>query len=124
MTDQVDISPAEWLVMNIIWDRQPINASEIIKALSDQSWTSQTIRTFLHRLVKKGALDYEQEGNRYVYSAAIKRRNSVKTASKSFLKSVFDGQTGPLITHFVKSEKLSADEIQQLRDLLDEKESR
>ena len=124
MTDQVDISQAEWLVMNIIWDRQPINASEIIKALADQPWTSQTIRTFLHRLVKKGALDFEKEGNRYVYSAAIKRRASVKTASKSFLKAVFDGQTGPLITHFVKSEKLSAEEIQQLRDLLDEKESR
>ena len=124
MTNRVDISQAEWLVMNIIWDRQPINASEIIKALADQPWTSQTIRTFLHRLVKKGALEFEQEGNRYLYSAAIKRRASVKTASKSFLKSVFDGQTGPLITHFVKSEKLSAEEIQQLRDLLDEKESR
>ena len=124
MTDQVDISPAEWLVMNVVWDRQPINASEVIKALSDRPWTSATIRTFLHRLVKKGALEFEQEGNRYVYSAAIKRRAVVKNASKSFLKSVFDGQTGPLITHFVKSEKLSAEEIQSLRDLLDEKESR
>ena len=124
MTDQVDISTAEWLVMNIVWDRQPVTASDIIKSLADQPWTSATIRTFLHRLVKKGALKFEEEGNRYLYSSAIQRRSVVKNASKSFLKSVFDGQTGPLITHFVRSEKLSSEEIQQLRELLDEKESR
>ena len=124
MVDQIEISPAEWLVMNIIWDQQPVTASEIIKSLSEQTWTAATIRTFLHRLVKKGALKFEQHGNRYVYSSAIKRRATVKKASKSFLKAVFDGQTGPLITHFVKSSSLSADEIQQLRELLDQKESK
>ena len=120
-----EISQSEWQVMNVIWQQQPVTASEIIKTLSGPSgWTAATIRTFLHRLVKKGALDFEQQGNRYVYRAAITRRASIKQAGKSFLKSVFSGETGPLITHFVKSSRLTAEEIQTLRDLLDRKESR
>lgn len=111
--------------MNVVWQDQPVTASDVIKSLSEsQEWTAATIRTFLHRLVKKGAIEYEEDGNRYVYRAAISRGASVKQASKSFLHAVFSGETGPLITHFVKSSKLSPDEIQQLRDLLDRKESK
>lgn len=110
--------------MNVVWDSQPTTAQEIIKRLSpSKDWTAATIRTFLHRLVKKGALKFETEGNRYVYSTAITRKSTIKTASQSFLQSVFDGKSGPLITHFVKSQKLTASEIQQLREILDEKES-
>jgi len=110
--------------MNIIWETQPTTASEIIKQLSTSSqWSPATIRTFLHRLVKKGALTYEEDGNRYLYKAAVTRGSTIKRASKSFLSSVFDGQSGPLLTHFVKASKLSPDEIQQLKELLEQKES-
>lgn len=124
MTQQ-EISPAEWHVMNIIWERRRATASEIIEKLSkSQEWTAATIRTFLHRLVKKGAITFEEDGNRYIYRALITRRASVKQAGKSFLHTVFSGETGPLVTHFVQSSKLTSGEIQQLRDLLDRKESK
>ena len=122
MTNQPGISDAEWAVMNIVWEDQPVTASEIIKRLSDKNeWSAATIRTFLHRLVKKGALEYETQGNRYVYRAAVRKSSSIKTAARAFLDSVFDGQSGPLLAHFVKSQRLSKEELQQLRELLDEK---
>ncbi|QEG22127.1 Penicillinase repressor [Mariniblastus fucicola] len=111
--------------MNIIWDTQPTTASEIIKQLTQTTeWTPATIRTFLHRLVKKGALNFEEDGNRYLYRAAITRHSTVKHASRSFLTSVFDGQSGPLLTHFVKASQLSAEDIQKLKSLLEQKESK
>lgn len=120
-----ELSQSEWQVMNVIWDNRRVTASDIIKTLSDsQEWTPATIRTFLHRLVKKGAITYEEDGNRYIYRAVITRRASVNQAGKSFLRTVFSGETGPLITHFVQSSKLSPDEIQQLRELLDRKDSK
>ena len=123
MSKSPEISTAEWQVMNVVWDRQPVTASVIIQELSKENdWTAATIRTFLHRLVKKGALQFETEGNRYVYRAAMTRNSTVKRAGKSFLQSVFGGETGPLIAHFVKSHRLTQDEIDQLRRLLDEKE--
>ena len=122
---QPEISQSEWQVMNVVWQQQPVTASEIIKSLSvSNDWTAATIRTFLHRLVKKGVLEFEEEGNRYLYRAAVTRGATIKQASKSFLQSVFSGESGPLITHFVKSSRLTSEEIQQLRDLLDRKESK
>jgi len=121
--ERPEISNAEWQVMNIIWDTQPTTASEIIKRLAESNqWTPATIRTFLHRLVKKGALTFEEDGNRYLYRAAVKRNSTIRHAGRSFLSSVFDGQSGPLLTHFVKDSKLTPEEIQQLKDLLDQKE--
>lgn len=123
--DRPEISNAEWQVMNIIWDSQPTTASEIIKQLAETNeWTAATIRTFLHRLVKKGALTFEEDGNRYLYRAAVKRHSTIKHASRSFLSSVFDGQSGPLLTHFVKDSKLTPEEIKKLKELLEQKESK
>lgn len=125
MVDRPEISTSEWQVMNVVWDNQPTTASEIIKLLSpNNDWTPATIRTFLHRLVKKGALKFEQDGNRYLYRAAISRSSSVKRASHSFLASVFAGETGPLLAHFVRSSRLSEVQIQELRDLLEEKDAK
>lgn len=108
--------------MNVIWDKQPVNAAAIIAELkTTKHWTAATIRTFLHRLVKKGALDFEIDGNRYVYRAAIRQTTTVKAASRSFLRSVFSGESGPLISHFVENSKLSETEINELRVLLERK---
>ncbi|MEL7498748.1 MAG: BlaI/MecI/CopY family transcriptional regulator [Planctomycetota bacterium] len=123
MDPRPEISNSEWQVMNVIWDHQPTTASEVIKQLSEKNrWSPATIRTFLHRLIKKGALRYEQDGNRYLYRAAVTRSATIKKASRSFSSSVFDGQIGPLLTHFVKTNKLTEEEIQELQALLETKE--
>ena len=125
MADGTEISLSEWQVVDAIWDGQPITAREIILQVGPaNAWTPATVRTFLHRLVKKGALKTEEDGNRYLYSAAIPKSKTIKQASRSFLASVFSGETAPLLTHFVKTNKLSPEEIQQLRDLLEAKEDR
>lgn len=123
MTQRPEISDAEWQVMQIVWKEQPVTAAVIVKQLaSANDWSPATVRTFLHRLVKKGALDYEEDGNRYLYRAALTRASTIKRASRSFLTTVFGGETGPLLTHFVKSAKLSEEEISELKKLLDEKD--
>ena len=125
MSDRPEISPSEWQVMNAVWENQPVTASVVIEKLaSSNSWTAATIRTFLHRLVKKGALSYEKDGNRYLYRSAISKASTIKHASRSFLSSVFGGESGSLLPHFVKSSKLSQDEIESLRKLLKEKDSK
>ncbi len=124
MTDRIGISDAEWQVMNVVWENQPITAQGIIQILAlKQKWSPATVRTFLHRLTKKGVLEFEPEGNRYLYRAAGNKTSQIRKASKSFLETVFNGQTVPLLTHFVKSHRLSEQEIAELRKLLDGKEA-
>lgn len=121
--NQVSISDAEWQVMNIIWDGQPLTSQEIVSRLSDQAeWAPQTIKTMLHRLVKKEVLTFEEQGNRYVYRSLVKRSACVKQASRAFLDRVFDSEPGPLLAHFMQHTKLSAKDIAELRRILDEKE--
>lgn len=120
---QPEISNSEWQVMNVVWELQPVTANTVIQKLATANdWTPATVRTFLHRLVKKGALTYEKDGNRYQYRAGVSKRATIKQASRSFLTSVFGGQSGPLLTHFVKSSKLSADEVKELRELLEKQD--
>lgn len=122
---QISISDAEWQVMNVVWNGQPLTAQEVIAALEDQAdWAPATIKTMLHRLVKKNVLAYEPQGNRYVYRARARRSDCVKQASRSFLERVFEGESGSLVAHFLRSSKLSPNEIAELRQILNEQEGR
>ena len=37
MVDRPEISTSEWQVMNVVWNEQPVTASEIIKRLAPQN---------------------------------------------------------------------------------------
>jgi len=120
----VSISDAEWQVMNVIWDRQPSTAQDVVAALDGQAeWAPATIKTMLHRLVRKEVLTYEPQGNKYVYRSRVKRSDCIRQASRSFLERVFDGQSGSLVAHFLRNSKLSPEEIAKLRTILDEQEA-
>ena len=121
----MQISDAEWIVMNLVWRSRRVDARQVIDRLADaNSWSAATVKTMLHRLVKKGALQHEPDGKRYVYHAKVRRGDCVRQASRSFVDRVFDGQTAPALLHFVKTSKLTTDEVAQLRALLDDKDQR
>lgn len=116
----MQISDAEWVVMNVIWDSQPIDASQVIERLSKPNdWSAATIKTMLHRLVRKGALTHEADGRKYIYRANVRRHDCVRKASRSFLDRVFGGHAVPALLHLLKTSKLSPDEAAELRELLD-----
>ena len=67
-----EISEAEHQVMKVIWNDNPITAMEIIKELTKVTdWKPNTIKTFINRLLKKGAVGYEKSGKEYNYYPLI-----------------------------------------------------
>jgi len=124
MAEIVELSDAEWRVMNLVWERTSVSAQDVIAALSEPcGWSAATVRTMLHRLVKKGALAFTPDGNRYEYRAAVRRADCVRRAARSFLERVFNGEAAPLLAHFVKSARFTPEELAELRELLDKQES-
>jgi len=116
------ISDAEWEVMQALWDDEPRGAKELAAEVGPrQGWSVATVKTLLGRLVEKGALLFEQEGQRYLYRTALSREACVRERSAVFLKRVFGGRTSPLLAHFLKESELSEAEIAQLRELLAER---
>lgn len=125
MASAVQISDAEWDVMEVVWECSPCAAADVIRQLgTTHDWNHRTVRTLLARLVEKRALEYEVDGPRYVYRTAVSRKQCVRQESRSFAKKVFGGDVEALLVHFVEDAALDADEIERLRDLLDRKQRR
>jgi len=120
MAKPPQVSDAEWEVMTVLWDSSPRTAAEVVEALSTRTtWAPKTIKTLLGRLVKKGALRYKEEGNRYIYRPVFPREKYVEEASESFLDRVFDGKATPMLVHFVENADLSDDDLRDLKSILD-----
>lgn len=114
------ISDAEWQVMEVVWSGGPLAATDVIHALAGRTdWKPNTVRTLLARLVRKGALRVEPEGNRYIYHPLFSRGQYVTDESDSFLDRVFRGSTGPLLLHFAEKSELSDKQIAELKRILE-----
>lgn len=125
MKDIPKISDAEWEIMKLIWRNNPIASDTIISALSDKmNWSPQTIKTFINRLLKKGAIGYEKSGRNYSYFPIISEKECVKAESRSFLEKVYDGAVGMLFSNFIEQECLSEKEIESLQKLLEQKKKK
>jgi len=123
MPNLPNISDAEWEVMRVVWGRSPISANDVVERVSRRkAWGPATIKTMLNRLVKKGALTFEQEGKRYLYRPKVSQDQCVRSESRSFIQRVFNGAVAPMLNHFVQTQRLSKDEIAELRRILDRKE--
>ena len=123
MTSLPRISDAEWQVMKLIWEESPITANDVVSRLREKSeWNHRTIRTMLNRLVKKGALSVDHRGKTYLYRPAVDQDACVGRETKSFVDRVFGGALSPSLINFVKNSELSDDDVEQLKQVLAEKE--
>lgn len=119
------ISEAEWEVIKVIWEAGPLTAGQIVSALEGQKhWRPRTIKTLLSRLVKKGAVKAAVQDKRYLYRAAITHQQAARQEARSFLSRVFDGALVPAVATFLKETDLSADEVQQLKAILEKEGNR
>lgn len=117
----MQISEAESIVMDVLWQRHPLAAEDVVAALGDaQQWQEATIKTLLNRLLKKGAITAEKCGRRYLYAPVLQRGDWVLDESESLLDRLFGGRVAPLVAHFSQHRKLSRKDIAELRQLLEE----
>jgi BlaI family penicillinase repressor len=124
MSEIPRISEAEWQVMEVLWQKSPLTSQEVVARLVAQTeWKDQTIRTMLSRLIQKGAVGFTAEGRTYHYRPLVSRADCVQQVSESFLDRVFDGATQALLLHFVKSKKLSVKDLDELKNILNQKDA-
>jgi BlaI family penicillinase repressor len=116
----MQISEAESVVMDVLWQRKSCAAEDVVAALANsQHWQEATIKTLLNRMLKKGAIAATKDGRRYLYSPILRREDWVLGESQGLLERLFDGRVAPLVAHFSEQRKLSRKDIAELRKLLD-----
>lgn len=119
------ISEAEWEVMKIIWSEKSVTATFIIDNLSEKkNWKASTIKTLINRLLNKGVLNFDKKGKEYLYYALFEEDKYIQEESKSFLSRFFGGSINSMLLNFVKDDNLTEDDINELKAMLDNKDSK
>jgi predicted transcriptional regulator len=119
----VKISAAESVVMQALWRRAPLSADEITSEVAEANgWTEATVKTLINRLLKKGAVAATKDGRRYLYRPKLGREAYVAAESAGLVDRLFDGRLAPLVSHFSRTRKLSAQDIAELKKLIEELE--
>jgi BlaI family transcriptional regulator, penicillinase repressor len=120
MQEKPPISDAEWLVMQVVWAKSPIPATEVIEELSPRTqWKPKTVMTLLNRLVKKGLLGFHKLGRAYQYFSLVAQADCVKAESRSFVNRVYGGALKPILVDFLKDADLSPEDVEELKRILD-----
>lgn len=115
------VSDAEAQVMQVLWERSPRSADEVVAALAASTdWAEPTVKTLLNRLLNKGAIQATRDGRRYLYSPVLAREAWVAQQSEGLLQRLFDGRVAPLVAHFSERGRLSEADVAELRKLLEE----
>lgn len=117
-----NISDAEWQVMKVLWGKSPLTSTEIIDSLrSKTTWSPKTIHTLISRLVKKEAVGVKKGSSFNEYFPLVTEQECRRVETKSFVQKVYNGSMQLLLKNFIKDEKLSEEEIDELRRILDKK---
>lgn len=119
MSNLPQISEAEFEVMKIVWKNAPVSTNDITDILTSQTkWSPKTVQTLIKRLVDKGALSYVKQGRLYVYTPLVAEKEYLSHQSHSFLKRFFDGNIASMFSAYLEDEKLTEQELAELRSLL------
>ena len=117
------LSEAEWNIMESLWAESPKVGSRIVADMAKRvGWSRSTTLTMLKRMTEKGLIACEDNGRMRVYVPLIERETAVKKETDNFLKRVYHGSASMLVNSFIKRQRLSAEELSQLRQILDKAE--
>jgi predicted transcriptional regulator len=115
------ISEAEHAIMEVIWDRHPVSATDVCDQICDaRGWSMPTVKTLLSRLVGKGALATELDGRRFLYTPLIERADYVGGESRRLVDRLFGGRAASLFAHLAESEALTDEDLGEIERLLKE----
>lgn len=118
------ITDAEWEVMRVVWANTQVTSKEVISTLEEKlDWKQATTKTLLGRLVEKGALNTEQEGRKYIYSANIEEKEAIRSFTNHIFDRICRKKVGNVIESIIKDHTLSFDDIQRLEEILEMKKA-
>ena len=119
-----ELSGAEWNLMESLWEYSPKVGSQIVTDMAARiGWSRSTTLTMLRRMTEKGLIACEDSGQMKTYAPLVDREEAVKKETESFLNRVYNGSISLLMSGFVERQKLTEQEIAELRQILEKAES-
>ena len=119
----VQVTEAEWKIMECLWDHAPQTMGEITATLEPATgWTRQTVITLLKRMTEKGAVSIDDSGRAKKYTPLITREEASAEETHKLLDHVFKGKASLLVNQLVDSGNLTEEDLKEILKAMHEME--
>lgn len=114
--EQLKLGESEYRFAGIVWENEPIGSGELVKLCEEHlGWKKSTTYTVLKKLCDRGVLQNEDA----VVTAPIKREQVQKFESEQVVNKAFGGSLPQFITAFMGDKKLTKNQADKLKKLID-----
>ncbi len=111
---------SELKVMEIIWANEPISAKEISLIANDTiGWNKNTTYTIIKKLATKGFINREDPG--FICTSVFSHNEIQRYETQSLVDKLFGGSKKALFSALLDDEKLSAEDIKELREMIEKR---
>ena len=111
------LTESEERFSELIWDNEPMGSGELVKLCEHKmSWKKSTTYTVLKKLCEKGIFKNEDA----VVTSLISKDEYYANQSIRFVEDTFGGSLPRFLTSFISSSKLSKQQAEELKRLIDE----
>lgn len=122
MENKKSLTKAELNVMNILWSKNEATVNEIIEVMGEPKPAYTTVLTVMQVLTRKGIVSPERRGKAHVFRPLLSREEYIDTFMQETRNVLFQGSLRSLFSYFVKSEKLSKEELNKILDEINDEE--
>ena len=119
---QPPLANSELAIMDLLWGNERLTARQIREQLYSHSSKAQhgTVQKLLQRLEKKGYVERDRSQFVHQFMAKVSRQTYAGMQLELLASKLTAGSFAPLITHLVEESKISSDDIEQIKAILDE----
>ncbi len=116
-TGKCKIFDAELRLMKYIWESAPISATALVElAARDLHWKRNTTYTVLKRLAQRQIIRREDPG--FLVTPLVSREEVAYAETQSLIGKLFDGSRSLFLANFLRKETMTAEELDQLREMV------
>jgi predicted transcriptional regulator len=116
------LAEQELEIMKIVWRKGSATVRDVYEELlTRRKIAYTTVMTMMGILEQKGHLKKTANERAYVYFPSQPQHEVVGNMVQDFVKRVFNGSAKPLLVHLIEDEKISAEELDEISRLLQDK---
>lgn len=109
--------------MLAVWKTGEANVKSFLEQMDAPKPPYTTLASTIKNLEKKGYLESRQVGNMFLYKPLVKESDYKKRFMNHVVKDYFENSYKELVTFFAKEKKISADELKEIINLIEQKKS-
>ena len=113
------LGETEMEILHHVWSLKSATVADVHeRILQDRKVAYTTVMTIMKNLAEKGYLSYKKQGVTYVYSPSRSESEVKSSLLHGLMKKVFKGSPSELVQTLVKNEKLTDEELEEIKNLI------